>query len=157
MNFSEALELLKDGQRLTRAAWERRSRWICLVHAEEWEAENGGSPARATADAVTHCVSWIGLRLQDGTFGPWSPTHADLLANDWESVEVYYELVAPGSDRPIAIRVGDPVEHVNAEQRAALGRGSVVDIVDNRVLRVRWRRQKDVATANKSEVCLMLG
>ncbi len=160
MKFGEALELLREGQRIARTAWNSQpqgTRWICLVEGEEWATDDGGAPVRAARGMVTRCLPWIGLRLPSGAFGPWSPTHTDLLADDWKAVETYYDRVAPGSDKPVPVRSGDYVERIDAEARAMLGSGRVTGIVDDRILEVRWTRREVIAPIDKREICLMRG
>ena len=57
MNFSEALQLLKDGMYLTRAEW--GAAFVFIENEEFTKSINGN-----------HCEEW-------------TPAHADLLAEDW--------------------------------------------------------------------------
>lgn len=84
MDFSEALVALKGGKRVARAAWPT-PHWLRLFFP--------------VADAVyviespfTDCVlaPWIGQRVGN-TFGPWTPTQADVMACDWGFVGPFME------------------------------------------------------------------
>lgn len=60
MDFQAALVALKNGYRITRAAWTDANRWLSL-------------------DAGTITVTESGT----AGVGSWSPTQADILADDW--------------------------------------------------------------------------
>lgn len=71
MNFSEALELLKDGQEMRRPVWVENS-FVKLM------------------PGVMHAGTTTAPQLQytqgDLTTGPWSARSVDMLATDWVSI-----------------------------------------------------------------------
>jgi hypothetical protein len=69
MDFSEALKLVKAGRSVRRAFWAPRFWSIRLV-----------VPGRA----ATLTYPFIVKDAPDGCV-PWTPTHSDLLATDWET------------------------------------------------------------------------
>lgn len=64
MDFGEALVLFKTGQLMRRSFWPRH-------HV-----------ARLEPDA------WFSKCEDDGYFDHWSLSHADIIAEDWEPVEI---------------------------------------------------------------------
>ena len=71
MDFSEALEALKDSCRLTRRGWNGAEQWIHL----QWPDE--GSKMS---------LPYIYIRTVQGDLVPWLASQTDLLADDWEIV-----------------------------------------------------------------------
>jgi len=69
MNFGEALDLLKSGQRAKRKGWPRGT-YITLQHPD------GGG--KMTEDYLYMSVG--------DTRVPWNLDHADMLADDWSGV-----------------------------------------------------------------------
>ncbi len=65
MNFSEALQLIKDGKKLARDDWNGKGMFVYLVHGSEFEVN------RAPLNAVYE----IGTKIR------YNP-HIDLKAND---------------------------------------------------------------------------
>lgn len=83
MNFGEALELLKLGHKLNRAAWNDVRIFVYLVHGSEFEVN------RAPLNAIYKMGTKIKYRphldmvAADDTCGTWNASDADLLADDW--------------------------------------------------------------------------
>lgn len=93
MNFSEALELIKQGKKLTRWGWngnkldESKPMFVYLVHGSEFVVNR--PPLNAMYEEGTK-ISYrphIDLKAADGTCGVWSISNNDALADDWAVVE----------------------------------------------------------------------
>lgn len=68
MDFGEALELLKDGEKVTRKGWNGNGMHIELQ----------------TPDAYSKMRRpYIFMSPVDGAFVPWVASQTDLLAEDW--------------------------------------------------------------------------
>lgn len=76
MDFSDAIKLLKADERITRPVWGDNT-WLILIHANEYELE-----AYKYFNA-TDGLSFIAIKTADNKITPWTPSHADLLAEDW--------------------------------------------------------------------------
>lgn len=72
MDFSRALELLKQGRRLTRGNWNGKGQWI------ELQKPNAYSKMMK---------AYIFIHPVDGCLVPWVASQTDLLADDWQMVE----------------------------------------------------------------------
>ena len=68
MDFSKALELLKQGKVIRRASWSERKRIVL----------------RCGSDGV---LPHIRIITKDGSVGVYTATSCDILANDWEVFE----------------------------------------------------------------------
>jgi hypothetical protein len=70
MSFSKALTALKDFFRVTRDDW--KDTYLQM----EWPSTKLTLP-------------YIYMRTEQGHFTPWTPSQADLLANDWYIVQSF--------------------------------------------------------------------
>ena len=68
MTFGEALELLKNGQRVAREGWNGKGMWLALHIPDEY------SKMRRP---------YIYLYPVDGALVPWVASQSDVLADDW--------------------------------------------------------------------------
>lgn len=71
MNFSEALTLLKKGNRIYRKGWNGKNLWVVIKFPT--------SPI----SQVPH----IYMKTKENEYVPWSASQTDILANDWEIVK----------------------------------------------------------------------
>lgn len=87
MNFSQALELIKKGKKLTRTGWNGANMFVYLVHGSEFEVNR--APLNAIYEMGTKIKyrPHIDLKAADGTCGVWSISNNDALADDWIIVE----------------------------------------------------------------------
>ena len=87
MNFSEALELIKQGKKLARSGWNGKDMFVYLVHGSEFEVNRAPLNAVYQMGTKIKYRPHIDLCAADGTCGVWSPSNSDALAEDWELVE----------------------------------------------------------------------
>jgi hypothetical protein len=67
MDIGEAVTAMRAGRRLRRADWKAKGIWVALRPSEL------GPPVFCAKTSAEDML-------------PWQPTHADLLAEDWERV-----------------------------------------------------------------------
>lgn len=72
MNFSEALELIKQGCRLQRAGWNGKGMWIA-IQVPDAHSKMG--------------LPYLYMKTVDGPLVPWLCSQTDMLANDWQVVD----------------------------------------------------------------------
>ena len=72
MNFGEALQALKQGERVSRLGWNGKGQWIELQVPDE--NSKMGKP-------------YIYISPVDGELVPWLASQTDLLAEDWEILQ----------------------------------------------------------------------
>ena len=68
MNFGQALEALKSGERVTRLGWNGKDMWLALQRPDE--------NSKMT-------LPYIYMKTAQGDLVPWLASQTDLLANDW--------------------------------------------------------------------------
>ena len=77
MNFGQAIELLKQGGRITRPGWNGKGMYLWL---ERWEAFRDHRPNFAP------CII---MQTAQGARQPgWLASQADMLAEDWMEAEL---------------------------------------------------------------------
>lgn len=76
-DFSEALDNLKRGHRLTRAGWNGKGMWIAI----QWPSASYRSDRREMT------LPFIFMSTAQGELVPWLASQADLLATDWTIAE----------------------------------------------------------------------
>jgi len=77
MNFGDAIEALKRGERVARQGWNGKGMWLVLIHpGNAMHRSNGGS------FDMQPC---IGMKTAANVMQPgWLASQADMLADDWE-------------------------------------------------------------------------
>lgn len=71
MDFSNALDALRAGDRVTRAGWNGAGQWIALQ----------------VPDAHSKMTRpYLYISTVDGDLVPWAPSQTDVLAEDWQLV-----------------------------------------------------------------------
>ena len=87
MNFSNCLDMLKMGHRMTRRGWNGRGMFVVLQKgypqgipcnkqtAEAWGMKEGD---------LFRCNPYFQIKNVDGSHSMWTPSVGDLLAEDWE-------------------------------------------------------------------------
>ena len=79
MNFSEALNAVKAGERVTRAGWNSKGQWVAMIHPGNAMYTKGGVSA-----PMQPC---LGLKNAHGNMQPgWAPSQGDVFAEDWEAL-----------------------------------------------------------------------
>lgn len=83
MDFSQALNELKNGRKLTRIGWNGKGMFIYLVPKGNYP------PTTTIAKELTNHTghvpyqSYIAFKTADGTVVPWTASQTDLLEGDW--------------------------------------------------------------------------
>lgn len=83
MNFSQALNIVKNGFKVQREGWNGKGMFIFLVQGSTFIVNRppllGIYPEGTEVKYHAH----IDMRTADGTIVPWLASQTDLLANDW--------------------------------------------------------------------------
>lgn len=120
MKFGEALEHLKDGERVTREGWNGKDMFLFLVPGSHFTVNRapllGIYPEGTGIDYRSH----IDMKTAQGDVVPWVASQSDLLENDWllyaskpsASDEAAHASV-PGSIDDQATRINDLQEADN--------------------------------------------
>ncbi|WP_230202564.1 DUF2829 domain-containing protein [Paenibacillus ihumii] len=80
MDFGQAIEVLKQGEKVARKGWNEKGMWLTLVPA--WSYNPSGSVPSLGLEKL----SWIGMKTADDKFVPWLASQTDMLSEDWTIV-----------------------------------------------------------------------
>lgn len=83
MNFGQALELLKTGEKVSRSGWNGKQMFLFLVPGSTFVVNRppllGIYPEGTLVDYSPH----VDMRTADGKIVPWLCSRTDTLADDW--------------------------------------------------------------------------
>lgn len=80
MNFGEAIEKLKAGERVARAGWNGKGMWLVLIHP--------GNACHSSMAGTFPMQKCIGMKTATNDMQPgWNASTPDVLAEDWCIVE----------------------------------------------------------------------
>ena len=91
MNFGQAIEALKQGERITRMGWNGKGMYLFLLPAATVPIKNiHTEPLRSIAEAnggTVECLPAIRMVTADGkVLTGWLASQTDILAEDWNTV-----------------------------------------------------------------------
>ena len=84
MNFGQALEALKSGEKVARTGWNGKGMFLFLVPGSVFTVNRPpllGIYPEGTE--ITYCPH-VDMRTADGSIVPWLASQTDILADDWE-------------------------------------------------------------------------
>lgn len=83
MNFGQALEALKKGEKVAREGWNGKGMFLFLVNGSRFQVNraplNTIYPEGTEIDYRSH----IDMKTADGSIVPWVASQTDLLGEDW--------------------------------------------------------------------------
>ncbi len=88
MNIGQAIDLLKNGHRVSRAGWNGRGMWLCFMPPTVIpEGLVNGRTKRFMPSGDLHVGGYIVMMTAQGIWQPgWLASQADMLADDWEAL-----------------------------------------------------------------------
>lgn len=88
MNFSEALEDIKNGERVAREGWNGKGMFIFLVPGSTFKVNRPPLMGIYPEGTEINYHAHIDMKTADGQVVPWLCSQTDMLADDWEVVRV---------------------------------------------------------------------
>lgn len=85
MDFSDALDFMKQGLKVAREGWNGKGMWICICKG----ATTYDVPLNAGFDAslARNTLPFIIMKTADECLVPWLASQTDILATDWVTVK----------------------------------------------------------------------
>jgi hypothetical protein len=74
MNFGQAIQALKEGERVARTGWNGKGMWLAYVPAGYMELTNG---------LEFPSCPYLVMKTAQATVVPWLASQTDVLAEDW--------------------------------------------------------------------------
>lgn len=88
MNFSQALEIIKTGKLLKRSGWNGKNQYVYFVPKSQFIVNRFPLNTILKEGTEVNYRSHIDMKYQDNSFGVWAPTMSDILADDWEIINL---------------------------------------------------------------------
>lgn len=86
LTFSQALELIKDGKRVSRSGWNGKNMFLFLVPGSTFKVNREPLLTILGEGTEVDYHAHIDMRTADGTIVPWLASQTDLLSDDWVEV-----------------------------------------------------------------------
>lgn len=83
MNFSDALNLIKEGKRVAREGWNGKGMFIYLVDGSVFTVNRAPLNKHYADGTTVTYLPHIDMRTADGSLTTWVASQADLLSDDW--------------------------------------------------------------------------
>jgi len=84
MTFSEALERIKQGEKVCRSGWNGKGMFIFLVGGSTFQVNRAPLLGIYPEGTEINYHAHVDMRTADGQIVPWLCSQTDLLADDWE-------------------------------------------------------------------------
>ena len=88
MNFGNAIEALKEGKRVARAGWNGKGMFLFLVPGGNFIVNREPLLSIMGEGAQITYRPHIDMKDAEGKVVPWLASQTDMLAEDWQIVEV---------------------------------------------------------------------
>jgi hypothetical protein len=85
LNFGQALEAAKDGQKVSRAGWNGSGMYAYIVPANSYPALTEIAK-KEFGDMVPYRAYWA-LKTAQNDIATWAPSGSDSLAEDWQIID----------------------------------------------------------------------
>jgi hypothetical protein len=85
-NFSDALQMVKDGKRVARSGWNGKGMFIFLVPGSTFVVNRPPLLGIYAEGTSINYHAHIDMRTADGMIVPWLASQTDILAEDWMEV-----------------------------------------------------------------------
>ena len=88
VNFGSAIEALKEGKRVARAGWNGKGMFLFLVAGSNFIVNREPLLSIMGEGAQVTYRPHINMKDAEGKVVPWLASQTDMLAEDWQIVEV---------------------------------------------------------------------
>lgn len=93
MNFGQAIDALKAGQKVARSGWNGKGMWLILVPGQPQVQLREGTPYAValgveSCEILPHIDMWtVNAAGRRAMLSGWLASQSDMLADDWEVVQ----------------------------------------------------------------------
>ena len=85
LNFGQALEAVKIGNRIGRTGWNGKGMYVYYVPGGDYATQT--ESAKREFGETAHYNPYLAIKTVQGSVSTWVPSINDCLAEDWEVVE----------------------------------------------------------------------
>lgn len=86
MNFGRALEMLKEGKRVSRSGWNGKDMFLFLVPGSTFKVSRPPLLGIYSEGTEIRYHAHIDMKTAQGDVVPWLASQTDVLAEDWGEV-----------------------------------------------------------------------
>ncbi len=86
MNFSDALDALKQGSKVARAGWNGKGMFVFLVPGSTFKVSRAPLLGIYPEGTEIRYHAHIDMKTATGEIVPWLASQSDVLADDWSIV-----------------------------------------------------------------------
>ena len=90
MDFSSALQALKQSEAVARKGWNGKGMFLYLVPANAYPAQTGIAKKYWGREACVPYGGYIAMKTADNNVVPWLASQTDILAEDWCILDVRF-------------------------------------------------------------------
>jgi len=83
LNFGQAIEAAKAGNRVARAGWNGSGMFAYIVPAASYPAQTGAAKAHFGENGMVPYREYWALKTAQNDVATWAPSGSDSLASDW--------------------------------------------------------------------------
>lgn len=87
MNFSDALNAIKDGKKVSREGWNGKGMFLFLVPGSTFTVNRAPLLGIYPPGTEIKYHAHVDMKTAQGDIVPWLCSQTDMLANDWGIVE----------------------------------------------------------------------
>ena len=87
-NFGQALNLLKEGKKVTRLGWNGKDMFLFLVNGSQFTVNRAPLLGIYPEGTEINYRSHIDMKTVDGSICVWTASQSDLLTDDWFEVTI---------------------------------------------------------------------
>jgi len=87
MSFGHAVELMKQGKRVTRAGWNGKGMFAYLVPPASYPVQTGAAKEHFGEGSLVPYRAYLALKTVDEDVATWAPSVSDVLAHDWMTID----------------------------------------------------------------------
>lgn len=93
MKFGHALELLKEGKKVTRKGWNGKGMYLYYVSEGKYPVKMDAAKELADEKGLVGYSPYIAMKTHQGYVTPWVASQMDLLSEDWETINTMEDLI----------------------------------------------------------------
>ncbi len=115
MKFGHALELLKDGKKITRKGWNGKGMFLYYVSEDKYPAKMDAAKELADKEGLVEYGPYIAMKTSQGYVTPWVASQIDLLSEDWETINTKEDLTNDATEIQRILSKGYHIEERSSE------------------------------------------
>lgn len=87
LSFSQALDKLKQGNKVARSGWNGKGMFIFLVNGSKFKVNRAPLLGIYPEGTEINYHAHVDMKTADGQIVPWLCSQTDMLAEDWEVIQ----------------------------------------------------------------------